>query len=112
MAPMRLAFVGCGNIAGRYAKAIAAAPGLELVGATDLVPGRAGEFVAEHGGTGYDSLPELLGADGIDTVVNLTAPQVHAEVTAAALDAGKHVHSEKPLALRYDEARELVQLAS
>ena len=109
---MRLGIVGCGNIASRYASSIAAAPGLELVAATDVLPGRADEFVADHGGTSYASLGALLGAEEVDAVVNLTAPQVHAEVTAAALEAGKHVHTEKPLALAYDEARELVQLAS
>jgi predicted dehydrogenase len=109
---MRLGFVGCGNIAERYAKTVAAAPGLELVAATDLLPGRADAFVAKHGGTSYATLSDLLAADEVDTVVNLTDPQVHAEVTAAALDGGRHVHTEKPLALRYDEARELVELAS
>ena len=43
--------------------------------------------------------------------MNLTIPSAHASVTAAALEAGKHVHTEKPVALRYEEARELVELA-
>src|SRR4051812_704492 len=70
MARVRLAIVGCGNIAARYAASIAAAPGLELAGATDVVPGRADEFVAEHGGVGYSSLGALLAADDVDAVVN------------------------------------------
>ncbi len=86
---MRLGIVGCGNIASRYASSIAAAPGLELVAATDVLPGRADEFVADHGGTSYASLGALLGAEEVDAVVNLTAPQVHAEVTAAALEAAR-----------------------
>jgi predicted dehydrogenase len=108
---VRLALVGSGNIAGRYAAAIAAAPELELAGATDLDRGRAEELVATHGGRTYADLEAVLADDAIDTVVNLTIPQAHAEVSAAALEAGKHVHSEKPLALRSEEARALVDLA-
>lgn len=111
MAAVRIALAGCGNIAPRYAKCIAAAGGLELVGATDIVPGAAKRFSDEHGGTAYGTLDELLADDRVDVVVNLTAPLAHAAVSHAALGAGKHVHSEKPLALRYDEARKLVELA-
>jgi predicted dehydrogenase len=111
MAALRIALAGCGNIAPRYAATIAAAYGLELVGATDIAPGAAELFTAEHGGTAYGTLDELLADPGVDVLVNLTAPQAHASVTRAALEAGKHVHTEKPLALRYEEARELVELA-
>lgn len=108
---MRVALVGCGNIGPRYAARIVALPGLELVGATDPVPGRAAELVAEFGGREHDSLEALLADDAVDTVVNLTVATSHAEVTAASLEAGKHVHTEKPVALRYEEARELAALA-
>lgn len=108
---MRIGIAGCGVIAPRYAECIAAADGLELVGATDVAPGAADRFVAAHGGRAYATLDELLAADDVDLLVNLTAPRAHAAVTRAALEAGKHVHSEKPLALRYAEAREIVELA-
>jgi predicted dehydrogenase len=109
---MRIALVGAGNIADRYAEAILRADGLELAGATDLAPGRADALVAQFGGVAYPTLEALLADAGVDTVVNLTAPQAHVEVTTAALEAGKHVHSEKPLALRYEHARALVELAA
>jgi predicted dehydrogenase len=108
---VRIALVGAGNIAARYAAAITAAEGLELAGVTDAIPGRAEELAAGHGGIAYASLDALLADDAVDTVVNLTVPQAHVEVTAAALDAGKHVHSEKPLALRHADARALVERA-
>ena len=108
---MRVALVGCGNIAARYARTIAAEPRLELAGATDVVPGRAAEIVAEHGGIEYRTLDALLADGTVDTVVNLTAPHAHAEVSARSLEAGKHVHTEKPLALRYEEAKDLAELA-
>jgi predicted dehydrogenase len=108
---MRVALVGCGNIAARYAETIDAADGLELAGATDTDPERAAVLVERHGGTAYRTLDELLADGAVDTVVNLTVPTAHAAVSAAALEAGKHVHSEKPLALAYEEARRLVELA-
>lgn len=109
---MRVALVGCGNIAERYAKRILEAEQLELLGATDLVPARAAALVERFGGTAYASLEALVADDRVDVAVNLTAPQAHAAVTAAALEAGKHVHTEKPVALRYEEARQLVELAA
>jgi predicted dehydrogenase len=108
---MRVALVGCGNIADSYADTISAEPRLELVGMTDVDPERARTLAAKHGATAYPSLDALLADDSVATVVNLTAPAAHAAVTGAALAAGKHVHTEKPVALRYDEARELAALA-
>jgi predicted dehydrogenase len=108
---VRVALVGCGNIADRYATRIRELEALELAGATDLLAERAAALVAAHGGTAYPSLAALLADDAVDTVVNLTAPTAHAAVTRACLEAGKHVHTEKPLALAFGEARELVDLA-
>jgi predicted dehydrogenase len=108
---MRVALVGAGNIADRYAAAIVRADELGLAGATDLDQARAEALVAEFGGRAYADLAAVLADDTVDTIVNLTVPQAHAEVTATALEAGKHVHSEKPLALRHDEAVRLVELA-
>jgi predicted dehydrogenase len=109
---VRIALVGCGNIADRYAEAITAAPRLTLAAATDLDPARAERLVSVHGGgRAYATLDELLADDSIDTVVNLTVANAHVAVSRAALEAGKHVHSEKPLALTYAEALELVELA-
>jgi predicted dehydrogenase len=108
---MRCALVGCGNIADRYAATILAS-GLELAGATDPAPGCAAALLERHGGREYASLEALLADDSVDVVVNITPPHVHAAVTRAALEAGRHVHTEKPVALRYDEARELAELAA
>jgi predicted dehydrogenase len=109
---VRVALAGAGNIAARYAECIAAEPRLAFAGATDLVPARAEELVAAHGGKPYASLEALLADDAVDAVVNLTVPSVHAEVTARCLQTGKHVHTEKPVALRTAEARELAELAT
>lgn len=109
---MNIGIVGCGNIAARYAERIAGTAGLELVAATDVLPALSDAFGAEHGCASHQDLAALLADDAVELVVNLTSPQAHAEVTRAALRAGKHVHSEKPLALRHSEAQELVELAA
>lgn len=108
---MNLAIVGCGNVAERYAERIVAAEPLTLVGVTDTVTERAETTARAFGVRHFASLEELLADEAVDVVVNLTVPSAHATVTAAALEAGKHVHTEKPVALRYEEARELVDLA-
>ena len=58
------------------------------------------------------SVKELLGHPDIDIIVNLTIPKVHAEVSRQILDAGKHVYSEKPLAISFDEGKDLLDYAA
>ncbi|MDR1700949.1 MAG: Gfo/Idh/MocA family oxidoreductase [Lachnoclostridium sp.] len=59
----------------------------------------------------YDTMEELLADQDIDIVLNLTRPNEHYEVTKAALLAGKHVYTEKPLAATLKEGKELIALA-
>lgn len=108
---MRFVLVGAGNIADRYAAAIVNATELDLAGATDLDRTRAEALVEAYGGHAYPDLGSVLADTSVDAIVNLTVPQAHADVSAAALAAGKHVHSEKPLALRHEDTRRLAALA-
>jgi predicted dehydrogenase len=108
---LRVAIVGCGNIAGPYAKTMQPYKQLELVGATDLIPQRAEDLVARYGGVVYPTLDDLLADETVDVVLNLTIHHAHPTVIAQCLNAGKHVHSEKPLAMTYTEARALVDMA-
>jgi predicted dehydrogenase len=108
---LRVAIVGCGVIAPAYARTMAAYDRLELAGATDLVPERAQELVASFGGRVYRSLAEVLADESVDAVLNLTVQHAHPAVVRACLEAGKHVHTEKPLAVTYEEARGLAGLA-
>ena len=108
MTPLGIGIVGTGNIAGGYAKDALTHPEIRLVAATDLDPDRAAAFAATHGCRAHASLDDLLADDEVDIVINLTVHHAHYEVTKRALEAGRHVYSEKPLALRSSEARELV----
>jgi Predicted dehydrogenases and related proteins len=112
MTPFGIGIVGTGNIAGRYASDALTHPEIRLVAATDLDPGRAAAFADAHDCRAHASLDDLLADDAVDIVVNLTVHHAHYEVTKRALEAGRHVYSEKPLALRSSEAHELVELAA
>lgn len=55
---------------------------------------------------------QLLKRDDVEIVVNLTVPLAHTDVSLAALNAGEHVHSEKPLGVNMVEARKVIELAA
>jgi predicted dehydrogenase len=106
-----IGIVGTGNIAGGYARDIKPHPELRLVAATDIDPVRLAAFAAEHSCRAHASLDDLLVDPEIDIVVNLTTHHAHYAVTRRALESGRHVYSEKPMALHATEARELIALA-
>ena len=108
---VRVGIVGCGNISKVYARQIGCYPQVEIGGFQDVAAERATAMAQEFGGKAYGSLAEMLADPSIDLIVNLTIQRVHAEVARQCIAAGKSVYTEKPLALSYKEARELVDLA-
>ncbi|MGH2543901.1 MAG: Gfo/Idh/MocA family protein [Ardenticatenaceae bacterium] len=108
---LQVGIVGCGYVAGPYARDLVTHPEIELVGVTDLDMERAQRLAGAHGCRVYPTLTDLLSDAEIDLVVNLTTHHAHKDVTEQCLRAGKHVHSEKPLALTVKSAHELVELA-
>jgi predicted dehydrogenase len=115
----RIGIIGTGNISRAYATKLAALPDMELVACADLEPERARELVAHIEGLPAASrLPEVMTPDellrhpDVDIVLNLTVPLAHAAVSRTAIEAGKHVYSEKPLGLDVAEGAELVALAA
>jgi predicted dehydrogenase len=106
-----VAIVGCGNIADRYAEDIGRQTHLHLVGVTDLDVEKATGFAEAVGTHAYASLDEVLADDAVAIVANLTSHHAHVPVSKAAIEAGRHVFSEKPIALRAADARKLVRMA-
>jgi predicted dehydrogenase len=106
-----VAIIGCGNIAEPYARDIASYAQVRLVGVSDLDYERAEGLAAKYDCKAYATNEDLLADDAVDLVVNLTIHHAHYDIVTQCLEAGKHVHSEKPLSLTYGEAQELVQLA-
>ena len=107
---MHCLFVGAGAIATEYAAELASSP-LELAGVCDLDGERARGVAEEYGCPAVTDLDAALAAVDAPLVVNLTSHAAHAPVTRAALEAGRHVYAQKPLALEAQEGGELLELA-
>jgi len=102
--------IGCGNISPAYLKAARFFPVLEIRGLADANPAAAAAR-AEEFGIPARGVDELLADSRIELIINLTTPKAHLEVGLAALAAGKHVYSEKPLATRFEDGRRLLAAA-
>ncbi|MCP3903976.1 MAG: Gfo/Idh/MocA family oxidoreductase [Planctomycetes bacterium] len=109
---MNTAIIGCGYVADFYATNARAHPDVAIAGAYDASPERAKAFGAHFDVATYESLDAVLADGSVELVLNLTNPRSHLEVTRACLEAGKHVYSEKPLAMDLDGARSLAALAA
>ncbi|MHB1598847.1 MAG: Gfo/Idh/MocA family protein [Acidimicrobiales bacterium] len=110
--PWRVGIVGCGVISAVYAEAGERFTDIEIVGCADVDTARAAELGQRHGLRSYDHVGELLDDQDVDAVLNLTPPKSHAELSIAALLAGKAVYSEKPLATTCTDARAVLDLAA
>lgn len=103
--------IGCGNISAAYFRLAPLFRGIEMRACADIdmavATARAKEF-----GLRAESVEGLLGSKDVDIVVNLTVPAAHYEVSRRALDAGKHVYSEKPFVLSVKEGLDLQKRAA
>jgi predicted dehydrogenase len=110
---VKAVIIGCGDIARKsYAASLAKYPEIELLGFADLDKSRAEALTEEYGGKAYESPQAVFDDPEVTLVVNLTIHHAHYEVIKAALEAGKHVYTEKPFASTSKQARELVDLAA
>ncbi len=96
--PVGVGVIGAGTISNQYLRNMTAFPDLEVVIVADIFEDKAAEQAAEYGVPESGAPGDALSHPDVDIIVNLTIPQAHAEVSSAALAAGKHVFSEKPFA--------------
>ena len=108
---MNIGIVGCGFVADNYIAMLAEHPNVTLIGVHDRDLARQAVFAKFHRLATFDSLAAMLADERVQMVVNLTNPSSHYDVSMAALRAGRHVYSEKPLAMTMDAARDLVDTA-
>lgn len=107
-----IGIIGCGKIAQvRHIPEYADNPQAKLLGFYDLNQARAQELAQRHGGTAYDSVEALLANPDIQAVSICAANFAHAELTIAALKAGKHVLCEKPMATTLADCEAMVAAA-
>jgi predicted dehydrogenase len=96
---IRVGVIGCGSVSGAYLPHLAKSPHAELVSTCDIIPERAEKRAAEFSiGHHYPHIDKMLGGVDFDLLVNLTDMQEHEHLNRRAIDAGKHVWSEKPIA--------------
>jgi predicted dehydrogenase len=108
---MKIAVIGCGFVADLYARTLAHYQELELAGAYDRNAANLDSFCRRWPAKPYASLQQAADDPSTELVLNLTNPRSHFEVTKLLIEAGKHVYSEKPLAMTSKDAKELVALA-
>ena len=108
----RIGVIGCGAISGIYMKNCHQFfRNIEVVACADLVREKAEACAKEYGVARVLSVDGLLAAPDVDIVLNLTVPKAHADIALAALQAGKHVHTEKPLATCIEAGKKVVDAA-
>ena len=105
-----IGLIGCGNIAETYFRAQDYFNNIKFVACADKFP-EVSKNCADQYHIKSLTVDEIIHDTNVDVILNLTIPQAHFEISKLALEAGKHVYSEKPMSIKYDEANELVNLA-
>jgi predicted dehydrogenase len=109
---IRVGVIGCGSVSGQYLPHLSKSPYVELVSACDILYERAQKRAAEFKiPNHYPHIDQMLAGAPFDLMVTLTDMQEHGRLNRQALQAGRHVWSEKPMANTYDEGRALLDLA-
>ena len=109
--PLGIGIVGCGYVADNYMRTTRLYPDIRICGAYDRDLARLSVFGRYFSCPTYATFDALLANPAVRVIVNLTNPRSHYDVTRRALLAGRHVYTEKPLALDLASALELVQFA-
>jgi predicted dehydrogenase len=107
---VKVGIIGCGKISAAYFKGCKAFQILDVAACSDINMACAEEAGKEYGCAAVQA-KDMLANPEIEIVVNLTIPKVHAEVDIAALEAGKHVYSEKPLSVSREEGKKVLDVA-
>ena len=110
--PFGVGIIGTGVISQTYLENLTSFPDVAVVAVGDLIPERARAKAEEFGIGAWGTAADVLPNPDVDLVVNLTIPAVHVEVSRAAVEAGKHVWTEKPIGLDRESTRELLALAA
>lgn len=112
---LKVGIIGCGGIAnGKHMPSLAKLNNAKMVAFCDIVEERAVKAAKEYGTEDakvYTDYKELLKDETIDVIHVLTPNKSHADITVAALESGKHVMCEKPMAKTAADARRMVEAA-
>ncbi|NQX25893.1 Gfo/Idh/MocA family oxidoreductase [Microbacteriaceae bacterium VKM Ac-2854] len=106
-----VAFIGAGNISDQYLSNLVTFPDVEVLIIADLDQDRAKAQAEKYGVPAFGTTEDVLAHPGVEIVINLTIPAVHAEISSAIIAAGKNVWSEKPIAVTRESALALLAQA-
>lgn len=110
---IKVAVIGCGSVSSQYLPHLSRSSFVELVSVCDIIPERAAVRAKEYNiPNQYPAIEKMLAGAPFDLMVTLTDMQEHGRLNRIAVNAGKHVWSEKPLATTYKEGKALVDLAN
>ncbi|WP_447587757.1 Gfo/Idh/MocA family protein [Microbacterium lacticum] len=109
--PLGVGIIGTGVISQTYLENLTSFPDIAVVAVGDLIAERAQAKAEEFGIPSWGTADDVLANPDVELVVNLTIPAVHVEVSRAAVAAGKHVWTEKPIGLDRESTRELLAAA-
>ncbi len=108
---IKLGIIGCGNISGAYLKTLKRFDIVEVSACADADASKAGAKAAEFNVPECCAPEEILRDPEIRIIVNLTTPEAHYDVAAAAIEAGKCVYNEKPLTINLEDGKKLLEAA-
>jgi predicted dehydrogenase len=112
MNKIKVGIIGCGNISDIYLQNCTKMfDSLEVKAVADMVPEKAKAKAEQYKISKACSVSELLADPEIQLVLNITIPIAHAEVSIAALKAGKSVYNEKPLSINREDGKNMLKLA-
>lgn len=112
LSPLRVGLIGTGRISDIYLRTCAKFPQVDVVACGSLNMDESRAKAAEHGIARVMTPDAIIADPDIDAVLNLTIPAAHAGVSMAALNAGKHVYSEKPFATTLADGQRALDLAA
>src|SRR5918993_781970 len=109
---IKVAVIGCGSVSTQYLPHLSKSKFVEIVSVCDIIPERAVARAKEYNVPNhYPHIDKLLAGAPFDMMITLTDMQEHGRLNKQALNAGKHVWSEKPMANTYKEGKALLDLA-
>jgi predicted dehydrogenase len=109
---IRIGLIGCGSVSTQYLPHLSKSEYVELVSTCDIIPERAKAAAEKYNiPNHYPHIDKMLAGAPFDLLVNLTDMQEHGRLNKIALQAGRNVWSEKPMANTYKEGKELLEMA-
>ena len=107
---MRVGIIGCGNISETYFESQNLFNNYNIVACSDINFESANNSANKYNVKALD-VEDILSSTEIDLIINLTIPSAHKEIIIRSLNSGKHSFSEKPLAMNFNEGREIAELS-